>query len=662
MKVTLARLTLVAWAAWLLTLGIMVWLACWRALHPSFLYMAVPLAVQVICTVAVLGGGIWRVVRGPRRWNAVAWMLFAFLPTLWMAAYIEYLLVLSAGRTGTPNLLTKWAEPMSSLIGEPYVRVCYPFRYEGERFVMWSDSPEFDVKAMAAMDAHILAMEQFLGHRSDYKVYWVRGPVWGIEGRAVFGWALGSRSSTPADAADGLNSMDRHEVAHIVVEQFSPKGDGGPKLLHEGWAELHAKPKPESRWEECWFSQQEGKLPSLRALTNPEWYYNSIEPMYTLGSVLVEYILKRFGPEKFIELGCTCRQATFPDDVERVLGVSLDELDRDYQQDLAQRELSPKESLLSAKLADGIDKSRWRRLVEGISAGLGRFVSASDRLSITVVEKSDSKEKDGHAETGQRRSEYFFNGKRYAKRRFFSEGSDVIVRTPDVVFGLEKKPDNKAWQLRSYSVRSRESEVAMPRLREKPMPLWYPWPWLPSGPGLTITGIHARDADSRVVRVSYAETREGGGQWARMQGWIDLDPKYDYGIIEKKFDCFDDKGNPTSSSDVTIHYETIDGKRVPKTICSESHGLDGSSSRRETTVESCRLGPPPAKVFELSSYGDYPLPGPPHEPRFSVPMLTWVVGGFTLLALVLALCLSLKKWIVGKCRVRPPALTGDGNA
>ena len=269
MKVTLARLTLVAWLAWLLTLGIMVCLSYWRILHPSFLYMAIPLAVQVICTVAVLASGIWRIVRGPRQWNTAAWTLFGVLPSLWMAAYGQYLYVFAIDRNHPPGMLTRWCEPMASLIVEPYVRLCYPYRYEGERFVMWSDSPEHDAKQMAAMDAHLRAMEESLGLRSCYKANWVRGKVWGMDGRGcMFGWVLGSPSSAPAGEG-GLNSLDRHEVSHFVLDHFC-SGLNVPMLLHEGWAELHSPPKPESHWRGRWIMQRDGKLPSLRELTAPE--------------------------------------------------------------------------------------------------------------------------------------------------------------------------------------------------------------------------------------------------------------------------------------------------------------------------------------------------------------------------------------------------------
>ncbi len=66
MRVSLFRLTLIAWLAWLLTLAVMVGLSLSRVMHPSFLYLAVPLAVQLISTAVILGWGMWRIVRGSR--------------------------------------------------------------------------------------------------------------------------------------------------------------------------------------------------------------------------------------------------------------------------------------------------------------------------------------------------------------------------------------------------------------------------------------------------------------------------------------------------------------------------------------------------------------------------------------------------------------------
>ena len=320
MKLSLARLTLVAWLAWLATLGSMAWLSCRRILHPSVAYMAIPLAVQLISTATLLGGGIWFALRGPRRWNAVAWMLFGVLPILWMADYTAFPSVaFAAGRNHRPNLLTRCREgggifSSRSPICERTTRIdmrrsglsCGPIR------------PSTTTPRWRRWTTIFAAIGESPRPAAAYKVYWVRGPVWGIDGRGGSGWALGSRPSTHDPGTDRLSHIDRHEVAHFVLDEFCPSGSQKYRELHEGWAELHSGPESESHWQECSYKQQQGKLPSLRQLTSHECYYNSLGPMYSLGSVVVEYILKRFGHEKFLELCCTCREATFPDDVQRI--------------------------------------------------------------------------------------------------------------------------------------------------------------------------------------------------------------------------------------------------------------------------------------------------------------------------------------------------------
>ncbi len=303
------------------------------------------------------------------------------MPNLWMAAYIQYLFVFASGRNHPPNILVNMASPMSSLIGEPIVRVKYPFRHEGERFVMFSDSDSPNAKRITAMDAHIRAMEKSLGAKSAYKVYWVRGPVYGLHGRYVCGWSLGEPANAPADGADGLNYMDRHEVAHFVLDQLLARPDHVPMLLQEGWAEANSGPeRVEANRLSCCAMLHNRQFSSLRDLTSPAWYYNSDGPVYPQGGVLVDYLLKRFGHEKFLELCRACRAETFPDDVKRVLGVSMDELDEDYQADLVKQEKpepTDKEYLLSMKLGEKVSPEKWRQFVDDYCAGADRLRSLS---------------------------------------------------------------------------------------------------------------------------------------------------------------------------------------------------------------------------------------------------------------------------------------------
>ena len=182
---------------------------------------------------------------------------------------------------------------------------------------------------------------------------------------------LGSPCVTPCDGADGLNYIDRHEVAHFVLDQLRPNGDNleVPMLLIEGWAELHAGQRGVLPCK-AWTAQREGELSDLELLTNANWFHNSTGPVYWQGSVLVDYLLRQIGHKKFLELCNTCREASFDEDVKRVLGMSLEELDKAYRQDLAAQDSPDKRLLKSWTLADGVDPKQWRRFVDDIARAL----------------------------------------------------------------------------------------------------------------------------------------------------------------------------------------------------------------------------------------------------------------------------------------------------
>ncbi len=627
MKVTLVRLAWMAWLAWLLTLIVMAWLSYWRVFHASCVYMAIPMAVQALCTIGVLGGGIWRAIRGPRRWNAVTWMLFGILPALWMGALVEYAIRFSSGRNHRPNPLLRWAEGGSSILVEPYVRVFYPHRYEGQRFVMWSNSPQPDQAEMDAMDAHIRDMEQTFGRRSDYKVYWVRGPVLGISGRYGYGWALGERLGFPTDGVGKLQVLDRHEVAHFVLDQVLPRGNEVPKLLHEGWAELHSGWVQEDSREQVWLTQREGKLYSLRELIGPQLYWNSEPSVYWQGCVLVEYLLRQFGHEKFLELCTTCREATFPEDVQRVLGLSLDELDQAYQQDLAGQASPDKRFLTSLRLEEGVDPQRWQRFADDYCAGAERLRTPFRQASVTIVETNDRTDEDGNTTTESHRSEYYHDDHQQVSIRTGEPSGWVSVKsvTPDVQFALHKDDADQPWQLVYYFNRDSRSIFS----RAKP---YLDLPLKPLSPlsreqAITITEMGANDSTSRLVRISFEDAAHGKPSY---RGWWELDPERDYGLVAAEYEYLDAQGARIYSKHMTVEYETIDGHHVPKVACEELLHSRGAS-RSTYEIESCQFKAPPRKVSELASYGGLRPPESAKEPASSLGILAWIASGGSLL-------------------------------
>src|SRR5262249_41173819 len=152
--------------------------------------------------------------------------------------------------------------------------------------------------------------------------HWVRGEVLGRGRMAIRGLALGS-SHSPADwdTADhpfGL-SEDRHELAHGVVHQLQPPDADPPILLIEGWAEAHAAMTSRKRAELALHSralwrERTGAGPTasyLRELTGVAWYHRIDGPMYNVGGAFAEFLLRKYGAERFLRLYFACRPGRF---------------------------------------------------------------------------------------------------------------------------------------------------------------------------------------------------------------------------------------------------------------------------------------------------------------------------------------------------------------
>jgi hypothetical protein len=639
MKISLLWLALIAWAAWLLAMFVMGALSYTRVFHGGFLYMAVPLLVQAICTAGAVVGGTWRLVRGPRRWNAVAWMLLAVAPSIWMAAYVAHLIVVVSGRIIEPSLLIRAGYAMTGLVAEPIVRICHPYRYEGERFVMWSDSPDCTDEQMAAMDAHIRGLEQLLGRHSAYKVYWVRGPILSVGMRYGFGWSLGTDTKTPPDGPDGLDYLDRHEVAHFVLDQLLPNTLDLPALLHEGWAEFQSgRSGLDSR--RFWAAQQNEALRSLSELTGPKWYHNHNGPVYWQGCALVDYLARRFGYAKFLDLCCTCREATFTEDVQRVLGLSLDELDAAYRRDTIEQGPPDKRSLLALKLGKGVNSDEWRRFVAAYCVGAERLRALFRHASIAATYTEESTKDAGPKQCRRERVEYHSDGTRQTRIwQFPDHHEDIVVVTPDREFCLTAQKAGQSRRLYRYATSDTNDFCGYISDMQRYLtfaldPLKFQY-----GTNITITGMEKKTSPSQILRVRYEAPLGKIGPW---RGWWDFDTEHDYALVDASVELRGVAKLGTVSRTIGVDYQSVDGRRIPKT--SRWNVVTGDSHVIHTaTIESCKFAPPPRQVFELATYGKFDpqqfaatSAADPASRCVAVQVLAWIAGGCTLLGSLLA--------------------------
>jgi hypothetical protein len=127
-----------------------------------------------------------------------------------------------------------------------------------------------------------------------------------------------------------------------VIRQFQPVDTDAPLLLVEGWAEMHAGTSPAKRAEWAWHSRElwlerNVTMPGqsyLRDLTSSAWYHRIDGPVYNVGGALAEYMVARYGIERFLALYFGCRPGRFEAECEQRLGVDLDTLESGFWDDV----------------------------------------------------------------------------------------------------------------------------------------------------------------------------------------------------------------------------------------------------------------------------------------------------------------------------------------
>jgi hypothetical protein len=316
-------------------------------LHPA----AIPFVVLLILTLlaALVGtvGGLWRAVRGPRRGVALAWGLVCAVPlAAWAGLGLYAVGLLSAGRALPKNVFTNVIEMAGASALELSARAVFPHRLESPRLVMFYDdrvsAPHADLEAM---ERHLAHLEAVVGTPQREKIHWVRGDVFGQSNRAIRGLALGSaRSPADWDTADHPHrlSVDRHELAHSVAHQLQPPAADPPTLLIEGWAEAYSGITYQKRAEfavrsrALWRERTGGTagISYLRELTGTDWYHRVDGPVYSVGGALAEYVVRKYGADKFLRLYFACRPGRFEAECEAQLGVAFAVLEAEFWADM----------------------------------------------------------------------------------------------------------------------------------------------------------------------------------------------------------------------------------------------------------------------------------------------------------------------------------------
>jgi hypothetical protein len=386
----LARWVFIVWGAWLGAIGLaaaLIALGIWNS-HPI-----VPVGLSILMLVGGVGVVVTatvRFIRGPRRDQAVAGLLVGTAPFWFLAGHILMAARSAIDRHVPPGWATKVFSPLACPLADLEARWFYPERTRG-KWVTMVGAPAEDARAhVAAMDRHIDASLGRLNQSATWPIVWYRGTLFGLrEGCAIYNMAIGPEVGQFPREADGLTVHDRHEVAHCVIDRNLTARSDPPRVLMEGWAQANEGTPAEELAVTAWDDHEKGRSLTLRQLVAPDWYWYSGPEAYQQGAPLVNYILRVFGPERFLKLYTTCQQATFEADCRRTLGIGLDELDAAYWADTEQivRRCGPLSRiwLKSLKLAPDIDPAAWDAFLAGYFAAAERLLAHYEHVRLTTV-------------------------------------------------------------------------------------------------------------------------------------------------------------------------------------------------------------------------------------------------------------------------------------
>jgi hypothetical protein len=378
------RIAILAFSVWIATfVSIGLFTLFWRIgyFRPHVLWGILSLAATFVPLAWLVPSALWRGVRGPCRLRAIGWLLVGVTPLVWIGAYVTQLVVDVHTRTPRePNALVRVTAVWASTIFDIEARWRYPSWTRGRHAVLIDDgraeSPE---KLVAEMDRHIEAMADLLGQAvPNDEFLWVRGSIFGFNGRAIHLWAICAPASDPAE----IVYVDRHEVAHTLITALCGPDQDPPCLFAEGWAESRSTDRGDQILRLA-RARKDGRALPLQELVAPAEYHRmGPDWAYWEGGPLVHYLIERYGPKTFFRLYSGVRCDTFQDDCRAILGDSWETVDEGFWKwveseagKLAQSR--PKRSAAtttgSVEFAKSVNPADWQALVAAYREGTKDF-------------------------------------------------------------------------------------------------------------------------------------------------------------------------------------------------------------------------------------------------------------------------------------------------
>jgi hypothetical protein len=661
---SLPGLAVAVWVSCLAFLGLLAVMVAVLAWHPHFLLATIALGFVIVTGLVLIIGASSRLVRGPDRRHALSCLLLGAAPLWFLAGFFLYGLAVGTGRKVPLNPAIKLLAPLAESLMDLDARFVYPRRTAGEKVVMISaPMPDAEARAqVAAMDRHVRALETRLGRPTKGTIHWVRGPLLGIERHAVFGLCMGSRPGQEASDAEGLGATDRHEVAHCMLTSHCSARFDPPAMLTEGWAQANQGTDPSDQAIRVREGLEKGEGYTLRQLTGPDWYDRHEWPVYLHGAVLVNFILERLGPERFLRLYTTCSQSTFESDCRRILGLDLDGLDAAYRASIerlvTQAGSVERRRLERLRLGPGVNAAGWKAFLAEYFAAAERMLAPYHHVRMTSVWKGSTKDAEGRAHTYTFEVRVLRSGE-FASLRRQADGGELAYLAHPRRSILARRPLTPPWEVEDESRRTPEQSRhrALDRIDDLDaagrgimaplMALSEDLADRGSHEGLVVAGFDRSDENGRPrVRVRIEDHSPAAWQvpWRAATYVLAADDLFAVQSVR-----LEGVGPDKATYQSEFAYDRHEGVPVLRSEHTSENSPRGTHATTELKVVERRFGPIPEAEFDPDRFLDGPqVKAPVFDPYTDEPSMLrrwfWLPFPIGTLGLICGAVLSLGTW------------------
>jgi hypothetical protein len=432
-----------------------------HVMHPGWQWIGITFPLTFIASIY----GLVTLLRSARQrpWlTTMRWFVALVLPPLICFEPVAYgWFAMSAMRQPIAQRrlpLLRAGQQFSAAMGAPLLdaaaRIRFPRRTAGKHVVMLYKSSADPKADVAAMDEHIERMSALLGRDCTDTVHWVRGSMFGVSRMYFQGMSFGSDSR---ERDGNPTELDYHEVAHFVIEHLAGPYSRPPSMLQEGWAQAQTGRERGILANRALKAWAENPRLGPAGLAGRDYYDSREYIVYLQGGAFADFLLRRYGGPKFFELYRTCREASFAQDCERVLGVSLAEIEKLYSDDLEQEALRTpdRKGLAKAPLrllsASGrpsavfiwidqkaLDKSKptadiaaREAFLAEYPAALARLRQAYDQVSIEATTRYRRSLYGQETRQGEVSEQFAQDGPRWRGRTIGDAPEQIFIFTPD---------------------------------------------------------------------------------------------------------------------------------------------------------------------------------------------------------------------------------------